>query len=227
MGRASRGSIGCGAALAHPSKEVSMICPASPVATIHDCFGIVLHHRAEWWLVEFPDRGGTPIRAFRLSGTISDLLRDSFRRRKDDYSLPNDIASLSPSPSSNCWCGDFALVRSASDEDRFDIEFHPWGAEASELDARLARTMVDATLFPIPSGFISVFGALPDEDVPVLAIRASGYVSATFELLTACYMPTYRPRSPWRDLSGDAVSDSGCDILGWTPAEDWIKPRKT
>lgn len=90
----------------------------------------------------------------------------------------------------------------------------------------LARTMVEATLFPISSGFISVFGALPEDDVPVLAIRASGYVSATFEVITACYMPTYRPNSPWRDLSGDSVNDSGSEILGWAAAEDWIKPRK-
>ena len=84
--------------------------------------------------------------------------------------------------------------------------------------------MVDATLFPIPSGFVSVFASLPPDDVPVLAIRVSGYVHATFELLTARHMPAYRPRSPWRDIANDAVSDSGSDILGWTLATDWIRP---
>jgi hypothetical protein len=116
------------------------------------------------------------------------------------------------------------LIRARGAEDRFDIDAHPWGAEARELDNRLARPMVDATLFPIPSGFTSVFVSLPDENVPVLALRLSGYTCATFELLTARYMPSYRPRSPWRDLSNDAVTDSGCDILGWTPATDWIEP---
>jgi hypothetical protein len=84
--------------------------------------------------------------------------------------------------------------------------------------------MIDATLHPIPSGFVSVFGALPPENQPVLAIRLSGYISATFELMTACYMPTYRPRSPWRDISGDAIGDSGSDILGWQLAAEWIRP---
>ncbi|GAY20627.1 hypothetical protein [Sphingobium fuliginis] len=32
------------------------------------------------------------------------------------------------------------------------------------------------------------------------------------------------PRSPWRDISGDAVGDSGSDIIGWCEAADWIRP---
>src|SRR3546814_3556907 len=44
--------------------------------------------------------------------------------------------------------------------------------------------------------------------------------------MTARYMPTYRPRSPWRDISNDAVSDSGSDILGWREAADWIRSEE-
>src|SRR3546814_3219727 len=95
--------------------------------------------------------------------------------------------------------------------DLFDIDAHPWGAEAGELECRLARTMIDATLHPVPAGFIAALGILPPENEPVLAIRVSGYTCCTFELLTARYMPTYRPRSPWRDISNDAVADSGGD----------------
>ena len=98
------------------------------------------------------------------------------------------------------------------------------GSDAGELELRLARTMIDATIRPLPSGFTSVFFDLPSENQPVLAIRLSGYSCATFELMTARYMPTYRPRSPWRDISNDAVSDSGSDILGWREAADWIGP---
>ena len=83
--------------------------------------------------------------------------------------------------------------------------------------------MIDATLHPVPSGFISALAALPREDQPVLAICLSGYTCSTFELLTARYMPTSRPRSPWRDISGDAVGDSGSDIIGWCEAADWIE----
>jgi hypothetical protein len=127
-------------------------------------------------------------------------------------------------PDSRCWSGEFSYVPAAGAADLFDIDAHPWGSEASELETRLARAMIDATLHPIPSGFVSVFGALPPENQPVLAIRLSGYISATFELMTACYMPTYRPRSPWRDISGDAIGDSGSDILGWQLAAEWIRP---
>src|SRR3546814_7240073 len=82
--------------------------------------------------------------------------------------------------------------------------------------------MIDATLHPVPAGFIAALGILPPENEPVLAIRVSGYTCCTFELLTARYMPTYRPRSPWRDISNDAVADSGGDIIGWRPATEWI-----
>lgn len=83
--------------------------------------------------------------------------------------------------------------------------------------------MIDATLHPVPAGFVSVSIALPPENQPVLAIRLSGYSCSTFELLTARYMPTFRPRSPWRDISNDAVADTGSDIIGWREAADWIR----
>ena len=89
-------------------------------------------------------------------------------------------------------------MHTAAAADLYDIDAHPWGSEAGELETRLARTMIDATLHPIPSGFVSVFSALPPENQPVLAIRLSGYTCATYELFTARHMPTYRPRSPWR-----------------------------
>ena len=127
-------------------------------------------------------------------------------------------------PQSRCWSGEFSYLPAAGAADQIDIDAHPWGSEAGELETRLARTMIDATLHPVPAGFISVFTGLPPENQPVLAIRLSGYTCSTFELLTARHMPTYRPRSPWRDISADAVSDSGSDIIGWQPAADWIRP---
>lgn len=201
-----------------------MISHSAPIPAIHHCFGIILQQREDWWLVEFPDRYREcdPTRALRLSGAIGQTLADTSRRKLGDATFRVSIAMLNPD--SDCWCGDFILTRSPDSADRFDIEANPWCAEAAERGIRLARTMIDATLFPIPSGFISVFGSLPDENVPVLAIRASSYTCATFDVLTALYMPSYRPRSPWRDISYDAVTDSGSDILGWTPATDWIKP---
>src|SRR3546814_16559522 len=83
--------------------------------------------------------------------------------------------------------------------------------------------MIDATLHPVPAGFIAALGILPPENEPVLAIRVSGYTCCTFELLTARYMPTYRPRSPWRSISNAALAESGGDIIGWRPATEWME----
>jgi hypothetical protein len=66
---------------------------------------------------------------------------------------------------------------------------------------------------------VSVADALPADGRPVLALRRSGYNCCGFEVLTARYMPEYRPFSPWRDISGDAVSDSGSAILAWMYAD--------
>lgn len=193
----------------------------SNVATAH-CYGVIIHHRLAWWLVEFPELDAAPVRARRLSGMLTPAMADWLRAETDDAGLAADVAALNPE--SRCWAGEFSTVPTASAADVFDVDAHPWGSEAGELETRLARTMIDATLHPVPAGFISVFGAVPRENQPVLAIRLSGYTCATFELITARHMPTYRPRSPWRDISGDAVSDSGSDIIGWREAADWIGP---
>lgn len=75
----------------------------------------------------------------------------------------------------------------------------------------------------LPSEFIRVTDALPPHDKPVLAIRRAGYISSRYEVMTARYMLDYRPKSPWRDISGDAVSGSGGPILGWLEAPEWLQ----
>ncbi len=193
----------------------------TPNAVSH-CYGIILHHRAGWWLVEFPELGGMPIAAHRLSGKMTPAMTDWLRGETGDPRLADDIAALHPD--GNCWAGEFSRSPPRQDTNIFDIDAHPWGSDAGELKTRLARTLVDSPIRPVPAGFMSVLSGLPENDEPVLAIRVSGYICATFEVLTARYMPDYRPRSPWRDISGDAVSDSGSDILGWKPARDWLMP---
>lgn len=185
-------------------------------------YGVILHHRLAWWLVDFPNLDAMPTVARKLSGRLTPALADWLRRQTGDAALAADVPALNPE--SQCWSGEFSCIPSDGASGLFDIDAHPWGSEAGELETRLARTMIDATLHPIPSDFTPVFGPLPRENQPVLAIRLSGYTCSTFELMTARYMPTYRPRSPWRDISNDAVSDSGSDILGWRAAADWIGP---
>lgn len=73
--------------------------------------------------------------------------------------------------------------------------------------------------------FIPVEKALPPEDKPVLGLRQSGYVHCKYEVITCRYMPTYRPLSPWRDLSNDSVNDSGGPIIAWAYADNLLEPR--
>lgn len=81
------------------------------------------------------------------------------------------------------------------------------------------------TSLTLPAGFTPVTEAVPENDRPVLAIRKSGYQGSTFEILTARYMIDYRPNSPWRDISMDAVGDSGEQILGWQYADAILLPN--
>lgn len=76
----------------------------------------------------------------------------------------------------------------------------------------------------LPAGFIPATHTVPENDRPVLAVRKSGYINSAFEIMTARYMIDYRPKSPWRDVGGDSVTDSGADILGWKYADDLLLP---
>ena len=75
----------------------------------------------------------------------------------------------------------------------------------------------------IPAGFTPVSEALPSSDEPVLVLRKSGYISCRFEILTARYMPDYRPLSPWQDISNDSITDSGSDALAWRYMPEWLQ----
>ncbi len=191
------------------------------------CHGMIIDHRNRWWFVEFPKPGGNPTRARLLSGEISMGLAESLGFDTGPRILLPSVAALNPETSS--WMATVDLVStmpsSKPEHVDFHIDAHILAGVAGELEVRLARAMIETKLFPIPPAFTSVFDYLPKENEPVLAIRLSGYLCSTFELLTARYMPTYRPRSPWRDISNESVFDSGSDVLGWMPARDWIKPR--
>src|SRR3546814_5234215 len=84
---------------------------------------------------------------------------------------------------SRCWAGEFSLVPAHNDAKLFDIDAHPWGAEAGELECRLARTMIDATLHPVPAGFIAALGILPPENEP----RSEEHTSELQSLMRISY----------------------------------------
>lgn len=75
----------------------------------------------------------------------------------------------------------------------------------------------------IPEGFTPVEDGLPTEDKPVLAVREAATMSARYEVVTARHQPGYRPRAPWRDMGGDAITDSGSEVLGWRYADEWLQ----
>lgn len=76
----------------------------------------------------------------------------------------------------------------------------------------------------LPTGFTPVDQAVPENSRVVLAIRKAGYIGSVFEIMTARYMIDYRPNSPWRTITWDAVGDSGEQILGWKYADDQLLP---
>jgi hypothetical protein len=77
----------------------------------------------------------------------------------------------------------------------------------------------------ISSGFTPVEQVVPSDDKPVLAVREANHAGAHFEVITARYMPDYRPLSPWRDLGLDSVHDSGESVLGWMAMPSWLTPE--
>ena len=85
------------------------------------------------------------------------------------------------------------------------------------------RALVFLETGSLPDGFTPITTALPTDDKPVVALRKSSYSGAKFEVITARYMPAYRPLSPWRDLSLDSVHDDGEPILGWREAPEWLQ----
>src|SRR3546814_2851046 len=104
-------------------------------------YGVILHHRLAWWLVDFPQLDAMPLRARKLSGRLTPALAGWLRAATGDPGLVCDVAALNPE--SRCWAGEFSLVPAHNDAKLFDIDAHPWGAEAGELECRLARTMID------------------------------------------------------------------------------------
>jgi len=186
------------------------------------CSGVILNHHNRWWLAEFPRPGGGLPKIRRLTGQLTSAMAQTLDDDRASTDAPSKVGD--PYPSNLCWAGLFYLVPSDRSPDIFDVEACLRCAEADIPEVPLARVAIESTLFPLPSSFVSVLTAFPKEDRPVLAIRLSGYTCATFELLTVRYMLTYRPKSPWRDISNDAVGDSGSDILGWRYVDDWIKP---
>ena len=71
--------------------------------------------------------------------------------------------------------------------------------------------------------FTPIGHVLPDHDRPVLGLRPSGYQCSKLEVVTVRYMPDYRPLSPWRDISGDSITDSGHSIMAWCEADSVLQ----
>ena len=83
-----------------------------------------------------------------------------------------------------------------------------------------------SSLAPIlNAGFAFAAEQLPPDTRPVFALRPSSYSCCQYEIVTARYMPAYRPLAPWRDLSGDDLADSGSDqVLAWASADAILIP---
>jgi hypothetical protein len=81
-------------------------------------------------------------------------------------------------------------------------------------------TAIASPACQLPEGYIPCSERLPAACKVVIAIRAATVSSVRFELLTARYDPEYRRLHPWRTIDGDAVTDSGNEVIGWRPAPE-------
>lgn len=184
-------------------------------------YGLILFHRREWWLVALDTEDQHPQSVYRLCDHLSDGLANWLRTETDDASLAGTIAELNPDTSS--WTGEFRLSPLADDIGRHQLDANPWIATHNHNTLRLGRVAVDLALRPLPRDFTSVLDSCPPEG-PVLAIRIAASGPSGFEVLTARHDADHRPLAPWRTLDGDAVTDSGSEILGWRAASQWFDP---
>lgn len=66
----------------------------------------------------------------------------------------------------------------------------------------------------MPEGFTPATQGVPPSSAPVLALRLATSGSKRYELVTAIYDPERR-FSQWRSIDGDAITDSGNDVIAW------------
>lgn len=187
-------------------------------------FGVIIHHRGEWWIVSSNDRDtidARPSGVYRLTDALTQDLADWFRQETGLDTLTGIIAELRPGHSA--WSGEFRVIPDPTDAGRHQLDAHPWGANATDTERRYASVAVDLALRPLPSAFTSIFEANPP-DGPVLAIRLASTAICRFELLTAKFDPDHRPLNPWLTLDNDAVSASGGHVMGWKAASEWFDP---
>src|SRR3546814_20798721 len=90
-------------------------------------YGVILHHRLAWWLVDFPQLDAMPLRARKLSGRPTPALPGWLRAAPGDPGLVCDVAALNPG--SRSWAGEFSLVPAHKYAKQFDIHAHPLGPE--------------------------------------------------------------------------------------------------
>src|SRR3546814_11183764 len=59
-------------------------------------YGVILHHRLAWWLVDFPQLDAMPLRARKLSGRLTPALAGWLRAATGDPGLVGDASALNP-----------------------------------------------------------------------------------------------------------------------------------
>src|SRR3546814_12847058 len=95
-------------------------------------YGVILHHRLAWWLVDFPQLDAMPLRARKLSGRLTPALAGWLRAAPGDPGLVGAVAALNPDIRS--WAGEFSPVPPPNHATLFDILAQPWAPPAAECD---------------------------------------------------------------------------------------------
>src|SRR3546814_18101683 len=114
-----------------------MATQPAPRPAVQHCYGVLLHHRLAWWLVEFPELDAAPVRARKLSGRLTPALADWLRSETGDAGLPAEVTALHPD--SRCWSGEFSCVRAAGSVALSELHPHPWASAAGQPALQFAR----------------------------------------------------------------------------------------
>jgi hypothetical protein len=181
-------------------------------------YGVVIYLDHRWSLVAQPGITGTPTTIFDLTPHTEKSIRHWITRR-EKTALDRTIFD----GDANACAGQFRLLPTRTDG-LYEIEAYEFPQAPTHRELRIANIALTIAAHPLPDEFTSVLDTCPEFETPVVALRKAQTPATTFEVITARYMPDYRPHDPWRLLNLSAASASGSPILAWSSAIDTIRP---
>lgn len=101
-------------------------------------FGVIAKVDGSWWVAQFPDLDAEPTALFRLDNNLTAGFSEWLTA---DTNSPTPITTIDQldHEGNTHWCGEFSLTPVNEAVGIHQIDAHPWGSTASEIE--LARTL--------------------------------------------------------------------------------------